>query len=102
MPMNVGVCARSILAVAATALALLGAPGAAAQATGSVAGTVSDSSTRQPVPGVQVTIVGTSRGSVTDEAGRYVIRSVPSGSVEVRAQRLGYGAGTRSVTVAPN
>ena len=100
--MNVGVCTRSIVAVAATALALLGAGGVAAQATGGVAGSVTDSTTRQPVPGVQVTIVGSSRGSVTDDAGRYVIRSVPAGPVEVRAQRLGYGAVTRSVTVAPN
>jgi TonB-linked SusC/RagA family outer membrane protein len=100
--MNVGVCARSILAVAVTAVALLDPSRIAAQATGSVAGTISDSTTRQPIPGVQVIIAGTSRGSVTDDAGRYVIRSVPAGQVQVRAQRLGYAAVDRAVTVEPN
>ena len=62
--------------------------------TGSIRGTVvaTDSTTpgRRPVPGAQVTVVGTQIGALTNDAGEYTIRNVPPGTVTVRAQRIGF------------
>ncbi|HYD54313.1 MAG TPA: carboxypeptidase-like regulatory domain-containing protein, partial [Gemmatimonadaceae bacterium] len=81
--------------------ALLGAVGTAqAQSVGSIRGTVTDSTTSQPIPGVSVVVVGTTRGALTDASGRYVIRGVPAGTASVRAQRIGFAPLTRSTAVA--
>lgn len=68
-------------AVAATPLPL------AAQ-TGSLTGLVADS-TRQPLPGAQVTLVGTRFGATSGLDGRYRVVGVPAGSYTVRVQRIG-------------
>ena len=80
-------------------LAALGAP-AAAQGTGAVRGAVVDSATRRPVPGVQVSIVGTTLGALTGAEGTYAVRGVPAGAVTVRLRRLGFEPVDRRVTVA--
>jgi TonB-linked SusC/RagA family outer membrane protein len=95
--MYVGVCARLILGAGALGFALLAPGSAPAQATAS--GTVTDSTTRQPVPGAQITVVGTTTGTTTNDAGYYSLRSVPSGNVTLRVQRLGYGRADRRVTL---
>ena len=46
----------------------------AAQQSGTVTGTVSDE-TGAPLPGVAITVSGTSRGTTTDNDGRYSIRA---------------------------
>ncbi len=101
--MNVNVCIRYILATVAM-VAALGAPtrALAQQGTATIAGTVTDSSNQQPVPGVQITIAGTARGTLTDEGGRYSLRGVPPGTVSLRVQRLGYAPMERSVVVGAN
>src|SRR5213080_4135028 len=54
-------------------------PGTApAQERTHVAGQVQDSSTRNPLPGVRVTVVGTAVGVMTDASGRYAL-DVPAG-----------------------
>ena len=58
------------------AAALLGVPCAAllAQAgTGRVTGTVTDSANGQPIPGVNILVVGTRFGAATGPDGRYTI-----------------------------
>src|SRR6478752_1252548 len=45
---------------------------------------------RRPVPGAQVTVIGTQLGALTNDAGEYTIRNVPPGTVTVRAQRIGF------------
>ncbi len=90
----------------AAAAVLLVAPALArpalAQATGAVTGAVLDSVSRRPVPGAQVTILGTRLGAVTNEAGRYVLRAVPAGAATVRVQRVGYAPQERRVDVSAN
>jgi TonB-linked SusC/RagA family outer membrane protein len=73
----------------------------AAQATGRLAGTVTDSATNQPIPGVNVLVVGTKLGAVTGTDGHYTISGVPEGTQQVRVQRIGFGPQTRSVAVTP-
>ncbi len=46
---------------------------------GSIVGTVVDAATGVPIPGVQVTIVGTKNETVTDSAGRFKFDAVPVG-----------------------
>ena len=97
--MNVGVRTRFTMAVAAYVAALLITGSASAQGPASVAGTVTDSTTQQGVPGAQITIVGTTFGTLTDDAGQYSLRGVPVGNLTLRVQRLGYARADRRVTV---
>ena len=53
----------------------------------------------QYLPGIQVTVVGTTRGALSDTAGRFTISNVPAGQQVVRATRLGYAPVTQTVTV---
>ena len=81
-------------------VAVLFAPVAlAAQGTAVITGLVTDSASGRGVGSVQVVIVGTTRGALTDESGRYTIRGVDAGTQSVRAQRIGYRPETRTVTV---
>src|SRR5205085_12111403 len=59
----------------------------AAQATGRVTGMVTDQN-RVAVPGAQVALTGTKLGALSGLDGRYVIGGVPSGTYEVRVQRI--------------
>ena len=87
-------------AAAATALALFPAWALAQQ--GTISGHVIDAATKQPIPSVQVTIVGTHRGALTDAQGEYRIGSVQPGALRVRAQRIGFDAVEQAVTVTGN
>jgi TonB-linked SusC/RagA family outer membrane protein len=73
---------------------------AAAQATASLSGTVSDSTSGRPIPAVQVLVTGTTRGALTDDNGRFVVRGLGAGTYTVRAQRIGYAPSMRTVTLA--
>ncbi len=92
---------RSFPVLAGLLVALAAPAGAAsAQATGTIRGTVTDSTSQRGIPGVQVTAAGTTRGAVTNDQGVYTLTAVPAGSVSLRAQRLGYSSLSRTVTVA--
>lgn len=83
-------------------LVVLGAamllPGAL-QAQGTVTGTVTEQGSMRPLDAVQVYVPGTSIGTLTNAAGRFLIVNVPAGEHEVRAERVGYGSGSETVTV---
>ena len=91
-------CLTSGLAplLAAGVLVLCAAP-AAAQS-GQIAGTVTDSN-GQPLQNVEVTVVGTRLGTLTDASGAFELASVPAGPQEVSVEGVGYQTATRSVTV---
>jgi TonB-linked SusC/RagA family outer membrane protein len=93
---------RSIwAAVVVGVLAVAGLPRAgAAQQTGIVRGVVTDSTTQAAIAGAQVTIVGTTRGTVTNDAGAYTLVGVPAGTTTLRVQRIGFAPGTRAVAIA--
>jgi TonB-linked SusC/RagA family outer membrane protein len=80
------------------ALCLAGVPLHGQQGS-TIRGTVTQQGTMRPIQGVQVSMEGTGRGSITDATGAYRITSVPPGSHSVRAQIIGFGSQTRSITV---
>jgi len=69
------------------------------QQTGQVVGTVVDAQDGRPLVGVQIQVVATSQGTLTDADGRFTLGNVPAGDQELRIQRLGYASLIRTVTV---
>ena len=67
------------------------------QQTGSVRGRVTEDPSRQPLPGVTVTIG--SRVTQSRPDGEYIIHGVPVGTDTVRFRLIGYGAAARKVTI---
>ena len=86
------------LLVAGATMAL--ASPALAQTTGTIVGRVTERTTNRPLAGVQVRVVGTTRGAATDDSGAYRIAGVPAGTVQLAAQRIGYGVASRTVVVS--
>ncbi|MEQ9568892.1 MAG: carboxypeptidase regulatory-like domain-containing protein, partial [Longimicrobiales bacterium] len=64
--------------------------------TGRIIGRVVSAADAAPVPQAQVFVAGTSIGVLSDLNGRYVLSSVPVGSVDVTVQVIGYA--TKTVT----
>ena len=58
--------------------------------TGKIAGRVLEADTEDPLPGVNVTLDGTSQGAVTDIDGYYTIINIRPGTYDVRASFIGY------------
>ena len=82
-------------------LAPLGIAGA--QGTGRITGTVTDSISGRELSDVQISVVGSRIGAVTDARGRYNLVGVPAGVRVVEARRIGYQpAVVRGVTVPAN
>jgi TonB-linked SusC/RagA family outer membrane protein len=77
-------------------LALAFAAPVAAQ-NGTIVGQVVDRSSNQPLAGAQVYVVGTTRGGLANQDGRFIIQQVPAGQHEVRATLIGYSQQTRAV-----
>jgi TonB-dependent SusC/RagA subfamily outer membrane receptor len=72
----------------------------AAQATGTLVGTVRDAATQRPLEAVQVYIGGTGIGALTNAAGRFLLLNVPAGEHALVAELVGYRSGSQTVTVA--
>ena len=58
--------------------------------TGKIAGRVTDATTGEPLPGVNVVIVGTTQGAVSDADGYYSIIKVKPGTYSVQASIVGF------------
>ncbi len=74
---------------------------ARAGATGKIVGKVVDLKTGEPIPGANVSVVGTNLGAATDPAGGYVIVNVPPGRHDLQVSMIGFQRWlTRGVVVA--
>ena len=89
------------LTLLSVVLVALGAASADAQETGTITGQVLDRTSNNPLVGAQVFVVGTSRGALANQEGRFLIQDVPAGQREVRATLIGYSPQTIQVTVPP-
>jgi len=85
--------------LAVIAVALLPLRTAHAQGTGTVRGTVVDSTTQLLVGGAQVQLVGTNRTTFTDASGVYRFTGVTAGTATVRVQKIGFAQQTASVNL---
>ena len=86
---------RSLTAV----LVAVAASGAGAQ-TATLAGTVRDAATGEPLIQATVVVEATGRGAATDVEGRYSLAGVAPGVVSVRATYVGYRTLRQTVTLA--
>ncbi len=65
-------------------------PAGGTNAGGDIQGVVSDSATGERIPGANVIVRGTNRGSATNNNGFYLISSVPPGECEIVISAVGY------------
>ena len=70
-----------------------------AQAAGTVHAKVVDAGTQAPLSDVQLLVVGTQLGGMTNAAGELTIGGVPAGAYTVRAQLIGFKPSEQPVTV---
>ncbi len=63
---------------------------ALAGTTGKIAGKVTNAQTKEPLPGVNITIPGTILGASTDVQGDYVVANVPPGTYTLKARAVGF------------
>ena len=66
---------------------------------GSVTGTVTDASSGETLPGVNVVITEIERGASTNANGKFTISGVPSGTYTLRATFIGYKKTTQQIEV---
>lgn len=87
-------CAVAVLALAFSLLFLC--ESAFAQGTGQIRGQVTSAQTGEPLPGVNIVVVGTQRGGATNADGNYAITNVPVGTHEVQASLIGFANTTKT------
>ncbi len=58
--------------------------------TGKISGRITDKTTGEPLPFVNVIVMGSSMGAATDLEGYYTINNIPPGSYTVKASAIGY------------
>ena len=77
--------------VAVTLLLFLAMPSLVFGGTvGKISGTCTDKETGAPLPGVAVSITGTTMGALSDAEGKYFILNVPAGRYDLKANIIGY------------
>ncbi len=81
------------------AFVVLFVPPVAAQSTGTLAGTVTDAETGDPLPGVNVVLSEIDRGAATGPDGQFTLRDVAEGTYALEARFVGYTTVARTVDV---
>jgi len=61
-----------------------------AQIAGKLSGVVTDRATGDPLVGVNISVLGTKLGAMTDVEGTFVILNLPAGKYDVQASLVGY------------
>ena len=90
---------RWVGSVASAALVVLLTATSALAQTGQVTGTVTDAQGGGPLSDAQVYVVGLQLGSLSRADGRFLILNVPTGTHELRVERIGYADQTQTITV---
>jgi TonB family protein len=70
--------------------------------TGEITGSVTEAGTGEPLQWVQMYVLGTVRGTLSDREGRFTIRQVPAGELQVVAEFVGYGRTIHQVSLEPD
>jgi len=93
---NVGSFLRSTLA----AVAILAIPAAGHAQSATVSGRVTAVGSGEPLADAKVFIVNSSTNGVTNSEGKYTLRGVSAGTVDVRVLRVGYQEQKKSIAVS--
>ncbi len=88
--MKPGARAGRLSVLALLLASALGVQAARGGSTGKIAGHVTDAKTQEALIGVNVTLVGTSRGAATDVQGDFFIANVEAGVYTLKASQVGY------------
>lgn len=83
---------RLLLLAFGISLILVGLTPAVHAQTGKITGQVTDASTGEALPGVNIVIQGEQMGATTNANGQYTILNVPPGTYTMRASFIGYAA----------
>jgi hypothetical protein len=67
---------------------------------GTISGTVTESTTGDPLPGANVVVEGTTFGAAADAYGDFIIANVPAGSYTITASVIGYAPISETVSLA--
>ncbi len=65
-------------------------------AKGTIKGKVVDAASNEPLPGVNIVVVGTNIGAASDIKGEFFLQGITPGTYQVRASYVGYGTVTKS------
>ena len=84
---------------AVLAFVLAGTGSEVAAQTATVTGNVRNAVSLAPLPGAQLSIVGTDLGGLANNTGQYLILNVPAGEHTVRVDLIGYGSEEITITV---
>ncbi|WP_138430382.1 SusC/RagA family TonB-linked outer membrane protein [Fodinibius saliphilus] len=66
---------------------------------GSVTGTVTDASSGETLPGVNVVVTEINQGASTDTEGNFTIRNIPEGTYTLKASFIGYKEYTQQIQI---
>ena len=69
---------------------------------GTVAGTIRNATTNEPIVGASIVVLGTQRAGGTDSTGAFGIGNVPAGARTVEISKAGYASQSVPVTVVAN
>jgi len=69
---------------------------------GQLKGSITDAKNNEPLPGVNLIVVGTVLGTSTNLEGIFSLIKIPVGSYQLKATMMGYEAQTKSVTIRSN
>jgi hypothetical protein len=81
-------------------ITVLVVPAVAHSQQASITGRVTVAGTNEPLSDARVMVVNTSLVAPTTADGRYTLRGVPTGTVQVRVLRVGYSEQKKTVTIA--
>jgi TonB-linked SusC/RagA family outer membrane protein len=87
-------------AATAAALLLLAPASRALLAQGTITGRVAAVGTGQPVADARVLAIGSTVSTTTGDDGKYTLRNVPAGTVQLQVLRVGFQSQKRTVTLA--
>jgi len=82
--LKINFVARLILILAFTSISVY------AGTTGKISGIVTDAQTKEPLPGCNIIIEGTSLGAASNINGEFFILNIPPGTYTVKASMVGY------------
>ena len=99
--LNTSILRRGAVALGLGLASTLPPGDAAAQDTGAVQGAVREAGALRPLQSIQVYVPSLETGALTRADGTYRIEDLPVGTLEIRAEGLGFASASRTVEIVP-